>query len=187
MSGQELRPKDWFWLDMSFYAQTTMAWSAEQHGANLLMMLTECRDGPAPDEEDVLAATCRVSVSRWRDVLCGALRPYFIVDECGWRSQILARCRENGLRHRPASIVPPKRAFPSGWSATRRIVFSRDGFACTYCGAADVPLQCDHVVPVARGGSDEIDNLTTACAACNASKSAMDVSEWLSRRIGRPA
>lgn len=53
-------------------------------------------------------------------------------------------------------------------------VFTRDAFRCHYCGAAPemAELQVDHVVPVAMGGTNHIDNLTTACAQCNSGKSA---------------
>lgn len=54
-------------------------------------------------------------------------------------------------------------------------VFKRDGFRCVYCGAhpcETVILQVDHVHPVAEGGSNEIDNLVTACINCNAGKGA---------------
>ncbi len=52
-------------------------------------------------------------------------------------------------------------------------VLRRDGHACRYCGAKapDVDLTIDHVAPVALGGSDEPENLVTACADCNAGKS----------------
>ena len=51
-------------------------------------------------------------------------------------------------------------------------VFKRDGFKCQYCGASapDVLLQVDHIKPAAAGGEDDIINLITACAACNAGK-----------------
>ncbi len=53
-------------------------------------------------------------------------------------------------------------------------VLRRDNHACRYCGAVapDVVLTVDHVVPVALGGTDLPDNLVTACADCNAGKSA---------------
>lgn len=62
---------------------------------------------------------------------------------------------------------------------TRFEVFKRDGFRCTYCGnrPPDVVLVIDHVVPVAEGGSSESINLTTACYACNAGKSAVPLAE----------
>jgi len=52
-------------------------------------------------------------------------------------------------------------------------VFSRDGFACRYCGATSEKAQLvlDHIEPVSKGGSDEPENLVTACEPCNAGKS----------------
>lgn len=62
---------------------------------------------------------------------------------------------------------------------TRFEIFKRDSFQCRYCGrcAPDVMLQVDHVVPVARGGTDEPLNLVTACAECNSGKAAVPLSE----------
>lgn len=55
---------------------------------------------------------------------------------------------------------------------TRFEVFKRDQFTCQYCGKhpPDVLLEADHVIPRAAGGSDAIENLTTACADCNRGK-----------------
>jgi hypothetical protein len=56
---------------------------------------------------------------------------------------------------------------------TRFEVFKRDGFKCSYCGrsAPEVLLHVDHIEPVAKGGTNDIFNLVTACADCNAGKS----------------
>ncbi len=56
-------------------------------------------------------------------------------------------------------------------------VFRRDHFTCVYCGgqSPQVVLECDHVVAVAKGGTDTMDNLVTACYDCNRGKSAKDV------------
>jgi len=53
-------------------------------------------------------------------------------------------------------------------------VFKRDGFKCQYCGnhPPAVVLEVDHIVPVALGGKDAIDNLLTACFDCNRGKAA---------------
>lgn len=53
-------------------------------------------------------------------------------------------------------------------------VFQRDNFTCQYCGAKgqDVQLHVDHVVSVADGGSNEPENLKTACVPCNSGKGA---------------
>ncbi len=44
------------------------------------------------------------------------------------------------------------------------------GHRCAYCGASGIPLTRDHVVPIARGGSNVIDNIVPACASCNRRK-----------------
>lgn len=53
-------------------------------------------------------------------------------------------------------------------------VFQRDEHTCQYCGrkAPEVELQADHLVPVARGGTDDFENLVTSCRECNSGKSA---------------
>lgn len=61
-------------------------------------------------------------------------------------------------------------------SSLRWSVFARDGFTCRYCGAQagqdDVELVVDHVVSVAEGGDNRIDNLATSCRKCNGGKGA---------------
>lgn len=54
-------------------------------------------------------------------------------------------------------------------------VFKRDGFVCQYCGAhpPSVVLEVDHIIAVANGGGDEMDNLITACLPCNRGKGAV--------------
>lgn len=51
-------------------------------------------------------------------------------------------------------------------------VFKRDHFTCQYCGAQppNIVLVVDHIVPVARGGETVIENLISACEACNHGK-----------------
>lgn len=60
---------------------------------------------------------------------------------------------------------------------TRFEVFKRDGFRCMYCGAhpPSVLLVVDHVVPVAGGGVNDMDNLVTACEPCNQGKGAREL------------
>jgi len=60
----------------------------------------------------------------------------------------------------------------------REVVFARDGWTCKYCGTRTGPLTCDHVVPVSRGGSSNLDNLVTACLACNLAKATSTLEEW---------
>jgi hypothetical protein len=58
---------------------------------------------------------------------------------------------------------------------TRFEIFKRDEFTCQYCGShpPQVVLHVDHVVAVANGGSNDMDNLVSSCSKCNLGKSAV--------------
>lgn len=66
---------------------------------------------------------------------------------------------------------------------TRFAVLQRDDFTCRYCGhsAPDVKLHVDHIVPASAGGSDDRNNLVTACAPCNLGKSDLPTREKVLR------
>jgi len=51
-------------------------------------------------------------------------------------------------------------------------LFRRDRHICAYCGErfAERDLQCEHIVPVSRGGLWTWMNLVTACGGCNGRK-----------------
>ena len=49
---------------------------------------------------------------------------------------------------------------------------------CAYCGATGVPLQIEHIIPRARGGSDRVSNLTLACEPCNQAKGKQTAAEF---------
>ena len=50
----------------------------------------------------------------------------------------------------------------------RKAVFARDDHRCQYCGAAAESI--DHVVPRAKGGQHEWENVVAACRPCNVRK-----------------
>lgn len=60
----------------------------------------------------------------------------------------------------------------------RHEVFKRDGYRCRECGASkdETSLEIDHIVPVARGGTNDIDNLQILCRECNRMK---HTDEWV--------
>ncbi|MFI8815733.1 MULTISPECIES: HNH endonuclease [unclassified Streptomyces] len=58
---------------------------------------------------------------------------------------------------------------PRDWSKRRTRTLVRDRFTCQRCGAHK-ELEVDHIVPVARGGSWEPDNLQTLCRSCHRTK-----------------
>lgn len=83
--------------------------------------------------------------------------------------------RSTALSHSTTSSSPASKRTrrKSTGKKLRFEVFKRDFFTCQYCGAQppDVVLVADHIDPVARGGETSIDNLITACEACNQGKS----------------
>ena len=75
----------------------------------------------------------------------------------------------NKNRNRPSSYV---------WSKLRGDVFERDNYTCQYCGEVGGKLECDHKVPVSKGGGNNLENLATACRTCNRKKSASTEKEF---------
>ena len=69
------------------------------------------------------------------------------------------------------------------WRKTRAQILSRDNNECQYCGA--VATTVDHVIPVAKGGTDESSNLAAACSRCNYSKHDKDVETFMIERAGK--
>lgn len=56
-------------------------------------------------------------------------------------------------------------------------VFKRDKFTCQYCGSnpPNVTLEVDHIQPKSKNGTDDINNLITACFDCNRGKSNVEL------------
>jgi hypothetical protein len=77
------------------------------------------------------------------------------------------RPRQTVARRRRSGIGPKR----------RRQVFVRDGYRCQECGVhpdatnRHVFLEVDHIIPVSKGGGNEMENLQTLCSCCNAGKS----------------
>jgi len=54
------------------------------------------------------------------------------------------------------------------------------GYRCTYCGA-DGSLEPDHRIPLARGGTNYIENIVPACRRCNTRKRLLTEDEFRAR------
>jgi len=61
--------------------------------------------------------------------------------------------------------------YPPDWDSRRRRVYRRDNYTCTNCGGGgdqgNAELHAHHVVPISKGGSHELSNLTTLCKRCH--------------------
>jgi hypothetical protein len=60
------------------------------------------------------------------------------------------------------------------WMKLRGVVLKRDNYTCQYCGSNE-NLQADHIIPISKGGLDNLENLITACRKCNVRKKDLDV------------
>ena len=62
-----------------------------------------------------------------------------------------------------------RRELASNYDITFLSIGRRDGFHCQHCGATS-DLTIDHITPLVRGGSNELDNLQFLCKSCNSRK-----------------
>lgn len=60
----------------------------------------------------------------------------------------------------------------------REYVLEKWGRKCAYCGADNVPLEVEHIIPRSRSGSDRVSNLTLACHECNLEKDNLTAEEY---------
>jgi 5-methylcytosine-specific restriction endonuclease McrA len=70
-----------------------------------------------------------------------------------------------------ASKAEKRREIRSNYEKLLVQIGRRDGFACAQCGISANDVQVDHIVPLAEGGSNDLDNLQLLCPACNSRKS----------------
>lgn len=56
------------------------------------------------------------------------------------------------------------------WRRKREQIFARDKYTCQVCGRVGGELELDHILNVARGGTDDDDNLQTICTDCHRPK-----------------
>lgn len=82
----------------------------------------------------------------------------------------------NALRARKANASGSHTA--AEWNSVKEYF----GLHCAYClrHESECGKLCrDHVLPLARGGSDDIDNIVPACRSCNSSKNAKTLTQML--------
>lgn len=97
--------------------------------------------------------------------LCGEIVPndvrYCPDHDVPWRSA-----------RRPS--IPKSRSTEGSWRNKRKRVLKRDNHQCRirYVGICiGIATEVDHIIPVTQGGTDEMENLQSACGPCHKAKS----------------
>ena len=75
------------------------------------------------------------------------------------------RHRDQGL---PATLTPQE------WDE----ILEENNYSCFYCGATDIELEMEHMLPSSRGGGLVRENIVPSCGDCNRSKKTMTVDEY---------
>ena len=70
---------------------------------------------------------------------------------------------------------PPEAPLP--WEMLRQYILALEGGMCQYCGLRPANT-VDHILPINRGGTDDVMNLVGACRSCNASKRKKHPLQW---------
>ena len=60
----------------------------------------------------------------------------------------------------------------------KEYLLEKFGRKCVYCNQKDVPLEIEHIIPKAKGGSSRASNLTISCRKCNLEKGALTAEEF---------
>jgi len=66
---------------------------------------------------------------------------------------------------------------------TRQAILKRDDYTCYYCGQE--ANQVDHIIPIAKGGTHDEQNMVTSCYKCNASKADKPVQQWMEKQSSK--
>jgi 5-methylcytosine-specific restriction endonuclease McrA len=141
-------------------------------------------------QDPINAQKNRATSAEWRDKHPGLNRLY----SQRWRDEHPERARESDRKKRakqPEKILTRNRnrkarirALPGQHTASevaQLFIIQRGN--CAGCQVALVKsgkgkYHVDHVVPLARGGSNGPENLQLLCKKCNLKKAAMDPYEW---------
>lgn len=91
--------------------------------------------------------------------------------------------QQSGIPRQSFTPTTPtrKRSTPKRRAISRKLrllILERDGYRCCLCGrtAKETKLEVDHKIPVAKGGTDSLNNLWTLCIDCNRGKSDLSIS-----------
>lgn len=82
-------------------------------------------------------------------------------ENCKFDPQLMEKPEISGIEYQQGEL--------QGYEV-REYLLEKFARKCVYCGADNVPLEVEHIIPKIRGGSNRVSNLTLACRDCNQKK-----------------
>lgn len=92
------------------------------------------------------------------------------------------------LRLKPTTTHIPKKNWGKGrggrqWRKLKDEILARDNYTCQCCGRVGGKLELDHIVNLARGGTDSKDNLQILCHDCHKTKTQNESKEGVGQKF----
>ena len=90
-----------------------------------------------------------------------------------WGDVVPSETEEHHIKEMKTKTILEKlrRRWEAVRSNTAPKVFAEHGAICAHCGVTE-NLTIDHIIPLAKGGTNDLDNLQPLCKSCNSSKGA---------------
>lgn len=134
----------------------------------------------------------REAMRRWRKRHPGKVRANRRADYWRYRARYLRssasyyrrkpEVHKAALQRRRSRLIGAQGSYTAAEWLT--LVRAFDG-RCAYCGCSG-PLEADHRIPLARGGTNDIGNILPACPSCNRRKAMSTEDEFRLRMQGGP-
>ena len=91
-------------------------------------------------------------------------------NDANWR-EFVENYARNSVIHYESDAPPERRHFEAMKPTISAGLFDKYNNKCAQCGSSE-KLEIDHIIPIARGGSNETTNLQILCRKCNRKKGA---------------
>lgn len=86
----------------------------------------------------------------------------------------MKNCVQCGIQFQAKSVVHSfcsdkcrRAARGKNWRTIRNLILARDSYTCQDCKATDIKLEVHHLLALALGGDNRIQNLLALCVPCH--------------------
>ena len=124
--------------------------------------ISEYKKSWAAENEDSVSASKRKHYEREREKVIARSKKW-----AESNPEKVRRAKTNNLRMRRAARHASRGIFTVG---EFKELCESYGNKCLACGDTEAVLEADHVVPLTKGGSDDISNIQSLCGSCNRKK-----------------